>query len=517
VLTGEHTATDVSRRPPVAPAPRIAGPHAPRWLRALAVLLGALGTLLALAFPLLPVHQDTAELRWPTVEHGTAPVTAPLVSYRPESLHASIGCQAIRDLAARTVGRAVVLSTTPPASPTGPLVGMTLEVSDGKLLLTNRGRQLATGTVPAGACTVDITSDVNATTVVVGGTTLVAQSGDVRPQVVGVYSDLDGTRDRITGTNVRITVDTRFVTTASALRIAAGALAVVAFLGSLWALYALDLRAGRRAPRLAPRGWWHPTTRDAAVVVVLAVWLLIASLTSDDGYILTMIRARGASGYIGNYYRWFDVPEAPFGWFYEVYSAWIRMPGIGLSPPWLRLPSFLMGVLSWLLISREMLPRLGRQVRRSAAAGWAAAAVFCCFWLPYNNGLRPEPVVVISALLALCAVERAVATRRLVPVALGLVAGLLLAGTGIGVVGLSISKGAAVRKHRHRSALTGRLGVVRRWNEPEGTVLVDGALWNARPSHPEGEEIQQGDKVVVERVSGLTLGVRKAEDWELIA
>ncbi len=101
--------------------------------------------------------------------------------------------------------------------------------------------------------------------------------------------------------------------------------------------------------------------------------------------------------------------------------------------------------------------------------------------------------------------------------ALGAVAGILLAGTGIGVVGLSVSKGAAVRKHRHRSGLIGRSGVVRRWKEPEGTVLVDGALWNACPSHPEGEEIHEGDKVVVERVSGLTLAVRKAEDWELIA
>jgi membrane-bound ClpP family serine protease len=102
-------------------------------------------------------------------------------------------------------------------------------------------------------------------------------------------------------------------------------------------------------------------------------------------------------------------------------------------------------------------------------------------------------------------------------IALGAVAGLLLAGTGIGVVGLSISKGAAVRKHRHRSGPIGRLGVVRRWSEPEGTVLVDGALWNARPSHPEGDEICEGDRVVVERVSGLTLAVRKAEDWELVA
>jgi membrane-bound serine protease (ClpP class) len=101
-------------------------------------------------------------------------------------------------------------------------------------------------------------------------------------------------------------------------------------------------------------------------------------------------------------------------------------------------------------------------------------------------------------------------------IALGVVAGLLLAGAGFGVVGLSITKGAAVRGRRHRSALTGRLGVVRRWHEPDGTVLVDGALWNARPSLPDGEEICEGDRVVVERVNGLTLAVRKAEDWELV-
>lgn len=98
-----------------------------------------------------------------------------------------------------------------------------------------------------------------------------------------------------------------------------------------------------------------------------------------------------------------------------------------------------------------------------------------------------------------------------------LAAGFLLAGTGVGVVGLSVSKGAAVRKRRHRSGLIGRLGVVRRWNQPDGTVLVDGALWNACPSLPDGEEIHDGDRVVVERVSGLTLAVRKAEEWELIA
>jgi membrane-bound ClpP family serine protease len=101
--------------------------------------------------------------------------------------------------------------------------------------------------------------------------------------------------------------------------------------------------------------------------------------------------------------------------------------------------------------------------------------------------------------------------------ALGLVAAVLVAAAGIGVVGLSVSKGAAVRRRRVRTDLVGRLGVVRRWGEADGTVLVDGALWSARPSLGEGESLHDGDRIVVERVSGLTLCVRKAEDWELVA
>jgi membrane protein implicated in regulation of membrane protease activity len=48
-------------------------------------------------------------------------------------------------------------------------------------------------------------------------------------------------------------------------------------------------------------------------------------------------------------------------------------------------------------------------------------------------------------------------------------------------------------------------------------VFVDGALWRARRSWSDepDEELHKGDHVVVERLSGLTLAVRKAEDWEL--
>ena len=52
-------------------------------------------------------------------------------------------------------------------------------------------------------------------------------------------------------------------------------------------------------------------------------------------------------------------------------------------------------------------------------------------------------------------------------------------------------------------------------------MLVDGALWRARRSWPEDEdadeqrELHAGDPIVVERLTGLTLAIRRAEDWEL--
>lgn len=312
---------------------------------------------------------------------------------------------------------------------------MALTVEDGQLVLTNRGQQAATATVPPGPCTVRFTSDVAGTTIDLGNGQELRVPFDIRPQVVGVYSDLDGTQDDVAGTSVSITPDTRFQSSPSTLKLLAALLAVACVIGGVWALHALDVRAGRRAPRLAPKRWWWPTARDLVVTAVLGVWAVIGSQTSDDGYILGIARARESAGYIGNYYRWFNVPEAPFGWFYELYAVWIQVSD---SVLWLRMPSLLMGLVSWVLISREMLPRLGQQVRRSHAAGWAAAGVFLAFWLPFNNGLRPEPVVVISALLAFCAVERGVATRRLAPVALGLLAAAFaVAATPTGMIAVA--------------------------------------------------------------------------------
>jgi membrane-bound serine protease (ClpP class) len=83
-------------------------------------------------------------------------------------------------------------------------------------------------------------------------------------------------------------------------------------------------------------------------------------------------------------------------------------------------------------------------------------------------------------------------------------------------------KAASVQRARIQAgaeALCGRVGVVRGWSEPGGQVFIDGALWRARHGWAEidGEALREGDPVVVERVSGLTLSVRRAEEWELIA
>jgi membrane protein implicated in regulation of membrane protease activity len=107
-------------------------------------------------------------------------------------------------------------------------------------------------------------------------------------------------------------------------------------------------------------------------------------------------------------------------------------------------------------------------------------------------------------------------------VLLGLAAGLTVAALGAVAVTLSVRSGLAVRQRRIRTGaegIIGRLGVVRSWNDSSGSVAVDGALWRARRSagldETEVAKLDSGDTIVVERVNGLTLSVRAAEEWEL--
>jgi membrane-bound serine protease (ClpP class) len=96
----------------------------------------------------------------------------------------------------------------------------------------------------------------------------------------------------------------------------------------------------------------------------------------------------------------------------------------------------------------------------------------------------------------------------------------VLALAGVVAVGYAGRRTLAAARGRARTGaegLIGRVGVVRSSPAPVAQVFVDGALWRARPCWDSGEALAEGDAVVVERVQGLTLSVRRAEEWELEA
>jgi membrane-bound ClpP family serine protease len=96
-----------------------------------------------------------------------------------------------------------------------------------------------------------------------------------------------------------------------------------------------------------------------------------------------------------------------------------------------------------------------------------------------------------------------------------MLAALVVAGAWVAIATRKGLATLSLRAASGREALSGRVGVVRSWDNGSGQVFVDGALWRARHSWADdGEELGNGDTVVVERVSGLTLAVRRAEDWE---
>ncbi len=103
-------------------------------------------------------------------------------------------------------------------------------------------------------------------------------------------------------------------------------------------------------------------------------------------------------------------------------------------------------------------------------------------------------------------------------VLLGLLVGAGLLAAGGGLLALSVSRGAAARRLRVMTGaegIVGHVGVVRSWADKSGSVALDGSLWRARRSAIEEMELHAGDQVVVERLTGLTLCVRRAEEWEL--
>ena len=429
-----------------------------RTVRWIAMIAGLLAVVLAIATPLLPVVQTTAKLNWP--QGGQlSDVTAPLISQTPVTMDITVPCDVIRGMP-RAGG--LVLGTAPAKGKDAALNALFVNVTSSRVDITDRNvviasvsRDRVTGTGGAPGCSrIEITSSENGTFATFVGLTKTegADAGqpqrtgfedpNLRPAIVGVFTDLTGPAPP--GLSLSATIDTRFSSTPTALKLATMLLAIASTIVALLALWQLDRLDGRRMRGLIPARWRTFTLVDTTVIASFLVWHVAGANSSDDGYILGMARVADHAGYMSNYFRWFGSPEDPFGWFYNVLAL---MTHVSDASIWMRLPDLICGLVCWLLLSREVLPRLGPAVMASRPALWAAGMVLLAAWMPFNNGLRPEGQIATGALITFVLIERAISSGRLTPAALAILAAAFTLGiqpTGLIAVAALVAGGRPI-------------------------------------------------------------------------
>ena len=395
-----------------------------RIARLVAILAGVLGVALCALTPLLPVRQTTAAILWP---QGVGPgglvgnITAPLVSGAPESLDVSIPCAAIATL---PPAGGLVFATNPADGIDASRNGLFVRANATSVFVAFRDQVAAVAPrakVASGACsTVRAWANpgaVGADFVGIPGATGTLPP-DKKPQVTGIFTDLKVPFQQ--GLSARIDVDTRFITKPTALKLAVMVAGIACVIASILALTVLDRR---RISRLSSarhhllRHW----PADVGVIGTLLLWHIIGAISSDDGYNLTIARISGEAGYATNYYRYFGTSEAPFDWYQSVLA---QLASVSTAGVWMRLPATAAAIGSWLILSHRVLPRLGSGtggLSGSRVAVVTGAVVFLAAWLPFNNGLRPEPLIAFGVLVVWMLVERTIATGRLAPAAAAIV------------------------------------------------------------------------------------------------
>ena len=450
----------------------------------MAAIAGIVGLLLCALVPLLPVKQTTATVLWPqgTTDGHVTQITAPLVSGAPRALDISIPCAAIATLPA---SGGLVVSTLPTGGTDAGKNGLFVRADKAMVVVAFRDTVAAAAPRPAvaaGACSVlhawADAGSAGAEFVGIPGASGILAS-EKKPQVGGIFTDLKVPAQP--GLSARVDVDTRFITAPTAIKQLAMGVGVLAVLTAVIALAALDRRSrgggtliNWRSPiawlsRYRPRARWSSWRRvgvatwiaDAGVIATLLLWHVIGATSSDDGYNLTIARVAPKAGYIANYYRYFGTTDAPFDWYLGVLS---RLASVSTAGVWMRLPATLAGIACWLVISHWILRRLGPGAGGLAAnrvAVFTAGAVFLAAWLPFNNGLRPEPLIALGVLITWILVERAIALQRLAPAAVAIFVAMLtttLAPQGlIAVAALLTGSRAIAQIIRRRRATDGLL------------------------------------------------------------
>ncbi len=423
---------------PDAPVPALSDRAPRRRTRSVvAALAGVLAVLLAVALPFAPVVADRTTVTWPAQGEQPTSTTALFVPYRPAELRAEIPCTAVQTALAD--GERTTLLATNLVRDQGSATGLVVDTDAGQLRVLVNGRLVQAAAPDPTGCDVRVDADDTALTVAVGSGAPIVLAGEPVPEVFAFTTDL--TPEEADGTTVTARTRTWFESTPSVAKTAMTGGHVVLVALSLLLLARWVVRPARRAEA-------HPAGRvpgrvfalacDAAVLGALSLWIVIAPNTDDDGYASMTIRNGLTSGDIGNYYHWFNASEAPFTFVQHIVQP---LATLSAAPLWLRLPSYLAGVLTWFAVSRGVLPVVLPRSVRGRLATVLAAVCFLAWWLPFNTGVRPEPWVALGSVTVLALLLRGTAPTARRPLLLigaaALVAGVCLSVTPSGVIALA--------------------------------------------------------------------------------
>ena len=375
--------------------------------------------------PLLPVNQTTATIQWPQgtgADGNITDLTAPLVSGAPQSLDVTIPCTAIATL---PPAGGLVFSTIPTNGIDASRNGLFVRADATNVVVAFRDTVSAVApraAVNSGACSeLHVWANIGGVGAEFVGIPGAAGTAAVekKPQVAGMFTEMKVPPQP--GLTARVDVDTRFITHPTPLKMLVMVLGVACVVASIAALAVLDARSSHRIRSAWRRFVKVPVATwiaDAGVVGGLLVWHVVGAISSDDGYNLTIARVSADAGYNANYFRYFGTSEAPFDWYQSVLA---HIATISTAGVWMRLPATLAGIGTWLLLSRWVLPRLGRKMATNRITMWTAGAVFLAAWFPFNNGLRPEPLIAFGVLAVWALVELTIGTRRIWPSCLAII------------------------------------------------------------------------------------------------
>lgn len=400
---------------------------------AVLVVAGLAAAVVAGQVATAPVDAAGSIVSWPKAGAPPESTTAFLVPYRPAELHAEMPCAALRE-AQRRDGRTTVLATTTSDATRG----LVVRGDEGTVRLLLGGRSLDLR-LPEGDCALRVDVEASELRVTLGGREVVDRPYEAAPEVFAITTDLTGSSAE--GLKLTARTPTWFDNAptqeksdliAGQVRLVAVVLALLVVLTVLdrWrdepaagptgrgleglrrlgaeavgGLVAADLRALRAL--LRPRTWALAAI-DAGVVGLLAWWVVVGPMTDDDGFATAIARNAADGGPLSNYYRWFNASEAPFTASQQILGLFLDA---GIAPTTLRMPSLLAGVATWVLLTRGVLrPGLG-DAGRSVGVRLLAAVAFACWWLPYDLGTRPEPLVALGTTGVLALVLRACSPR----------------------------------------------------------------------------------------------------------